>query len=84
MRNFLWEHNGNASSTFHLVNWTLACADKEMGGLGILKPRAMNLVLLDKGCWLFGFEKTQLRYMLIVEKYGCISSYCIPKKYYIS
>lgn len=74
MRDFLWEHN-SGSKVSHLVNWDMVNASKERGGLGVLNLKQMNIALLAKWCWRFGFEKNHLWYKIIEEKFGAVSSF---------
>lgn len=45
---FLWQGFSKSMKKYALVNWTLACLSKEVGGLGILDRKQMNVALLLK------------------------------------
>jgi hypothetical protein len=53
---------------YHLVKWDTVCNAKDIGGLGILNLRWMNISLLTK--WLWKLEKEDGLWQTIVkEKY---------------
>ena len=68
-RDFLWG-GGNLEKKAHLVNWEVACADKEKGGLGLRKLALFNKALLGKWMWRFACVKEDLWKQVLVVKYG--------------
>ncbi|RVW95635.1 hypothetical protein CK203_031617 [Vitis vinifera] len=61
---------GNLEKKAHLVNWEVACADKEKGGLGLRKLALFNKALLGKWMWRFACVKEDLWKQVLVVKYG--------------
>jgi hypothetical protein len=47
---FFWEGTGDRRK-YHMVDWPTVCKPKELGGLGILNTRLMNLALMVKWIW---------------------------------
>jgi hypothetical protein len=47
---FFWEGAGDRRK-YHMVDWPTVCKPKELGGLGILNTRLMNVVLMLKWIW---------------------------------
>nr|XP_051197209.1 uncharacterized protein LOC127310588 [Lolium perenne] len=47
---FFWEGVGNKRK-YHMVDWATVCKPKEMGGLGILNTKLMNIALMLKWIW---------------------------------
>ena len=68
-RDFLWER-GNLEKKAHLVDWEVACADKEKGRLGLRKLALLNKALLDKWLWRLACIKEDLWKQVLMAKYG--------------
>ncbi|XP_047058014.1 uncharacterized protein LOC124664572 [Lolium rigidum] len=47
---FFWEGVGNKRK-YHMVDWATVCKPKELGGLGILNTKLMNIALMLKWIW---------------------------------
>jgi hypothetical protein len=47
---FFWEGVGNKRK-YHMVDWATVCRPEEVGGLGILNTKVMNIVLMLKWVW---------------------------------
>jgi hypothetical protein len=47
---FFWEGAGNKRK-YHMVDWATVCKPKELGGLGILNTKLMNIALMLKWIW---------------------------------
>jgi hypothetical protein len=47
---FFWEGVGQKRK-YHMVDWATVCKPKELGGLGILNTRIMNIALMLKWIW---------------------------------
>jgi hypothetical protein len=47
---FFWEGVGDKRK-YHMVDWATVCRPKEVGGLGILNTRHMNIALMLKWVW---------------------------------
>jgi hypothetical protein len=47
---FFWEGVGNKRK-YHMVDWATICKPKEVGGLGILNTKLMNIALMLKWIW---------------------------------
>jgi hypothetical protein len=47
---FFWEGVGNKRK-YHMVDWATVCKPKELGGLGILNTKLMNIALMLKWVW---------------------------------
>ena len=68
-RDFLWG-GGNTGRKIHLINWKVACTQKEKGGLGIRRMGLLNKALLGKWIWRFAVEKDVLWKKVIGVKHG--------------
>jgi hypothetical protein len=47
---FFWEGAGNKRK-YHMVDWATVCKPRELGGLGILNTKLMNIALMLKWIW---------------------------------
>lgn len=47
---FFWEGVGDKRK-FHWVNWPEVCRPKDLGGLGIINTRFLNIALMTKWIW---------------------------------
>ena len=68
-RDFLWG-GGSLERKVHLINWEVACAQKEKGGLGLRKIILLKKVLLGKWVWRLAIEKDNLWKKVLLVKYG--------------
>lgn len=50
-RQFLWQCSNRAKRKYILIKWSVACLAKQLGGMGILNLRDMNVSLLLKWWW---------------------------------
>jgi hypothetical protein len=64
-KRLLW-NGGSSKNKYHLVKWDTVCTAKNIGGLGILNLRWMNISLLTK--WLWKLEKEDGLWQTIVKK----------------
>lgn len=65
---FFWEGVGDTRK-FHMVNWATVCKPKELGGLGILNTKLMNIALLSKWVWKLSQHEQGLWADLLRAKY---------------
>jgi hypothetical protein len=72
---FFWEGAGNKRK-YHMVDWATVCKPKELGGLGILNTKLMNIALMLKWIWKLYQGAEGLWVDLLQAKYlgGMISS----------
>jgi hypothetical protein len=56
LRGFLWKGWKDAHGGHCLVAWDRVCIPKELGGLGILNLRRMNIALRARWLWLSRVE----------------------------
>jgi hypothetical protein len=63
-----WEGSG-PKRKYHLVNWSIVCRLKAMGGLGLLNTKKMNIALLIKWIWRRYQDKATLWARLLRAKY---------------
>ena len=47
---FFWEGVGDKRK-YHMVKWVDVCRPKDLGGLGVLNSKVMNIALLTKWMW---------------------------------
>jgi hypothetical protein len=59
LRGFLWKGRKDAHGGHCLVAWDRVCMPKELGGLGILNLRRMNIVLRARWLWLSRMEASR-------------------------
>jgi hypothetical protein len=59
LRGFLWEGRRDAHGGHCLVAWDRVCMPKELGGLGIINLRKMNLALRVRWLWLSRVEASR-------------------------
>ena len=78
-RDFLWG-GGNTGRKIHLINWKVACTQKEKGGLGIRRMGLLNKALLGKWIWRFAVEKDVLWKKVIGVKHGMEGCGCKSKE----
>jgi hypothetical protein len=65
---FFWEGAG-PKRKYHLVNWPTVCRPKEVGGLGLLNTKNMNLALLLKWIWRLYQDEDTVWARIIRAKY---------------
>nr|XP_051208064.1 uncharacterized protein LOC127323999 [Lolium perenne] len=65
---FFWEGAG-PKRKYHLVNWPTVCRPKEVGGLGLLNTKNMNLALLLKWIWRLYQDEDTIWTRIIRAKY---------------
>ena len=65
---FFWEGAG-VKKKYHLVKWAAVCRPKELGGLGILNSKLMNVALLGKWWWRLAQDESGLWASLLKAKY---------------
>jgi hypothetical protein len=65
---FYWDGAG-PKCKYHMVNWPTVCRPKEVGGLGLLNTKKMNLALLLKWVWRIYQEEDNIWAKLIRAKY---------------
>ncbi|KAK1607661.1 hypothetical protein QYE76_031334 [Lolium multiflorum] len=65
---FFWEGVGDKRK-YHMVDWPTVCRPKEVGGLGILNTRHMNIALMLKWVWKLYHNADGLWADLIKAKY---------------
>jgi hypothetical protein len=59
LRGFLWKGRKDAHGGHCLVVWDRICMPKELGGLGIINLRRMNLALRTRWLWLSRVEASR-------------------------
>ena len=65
---FFWQA-ANGRQKYHMVKWADVCTPKDMGGIGILSSRKMNVALMLKWVWRILREEGGLWLQLIRVKY---------------
>jgi hypothetical protein len=65
---FFWEDVGDKRK-YHMVDWATVCKPKELGGLGVLNTKSMNIALMVKWIWKLYQGAKGLWADLIREKY---------------
>ena len=68
-KDFMWGR-GNMDKKPHLVKWSMVCANKRNGGLGVRNLSILNRALLCKWIWRFTNEKNALWRNVICWKFG--------------
>ena len=78
MKRLLWREGADAKK-YHLVRWEKVCQPTEMGGLGVVDLKVMNICLLSK--WLWKLENGEgIWQNLVRRKYVKITvSACVKK-----
>jgi hypothetical protein len=59
LRGFLWKGRRDANGGHCLVAWDRVCMPKELGGLGIINLRKMNIALRARWLWLSRVEASR-------------------------
>jgi hypothetical protein len=65
---FFWEGTG-PKRMYHMINWPAVCLPREVGGLGILNTKKMNIALMLKWVWKLHQDDDSIWARLIRAKY---------------
>ena len=65
MKRLFWQE-GMDTKKYHLVSWKKVCQPKELGGLGVVDLKVMNMCLLSK--WLWRIENEEGVWQTLIRK----------------
>ena len=65
MKRLFWKE-GMDTKKYHLVSWKKVCQPKELGGLGVVDLKVMNMCLLSK--WLWRIENEEGVWQTLIRK----------------